>query len=105
MVESTMIMKKPTIIAHSACHGLPRYLSPVSGFVAVVIYTPFLLPSRLWVAQESSSPLFPVHIIGTDARGCPRNGYGIPNVGVRVPSASGRADASLKERHRREGAP
>jgi hypothetical protein len=33
-----MIMKKPSIIAHSAAQGLPARLSPATRLVAVLIY-------------------------------------------------------------------
>src|SRR3954464_13752787 len=45
MVESTMIMKNPSIIAHSAAQGFPEKLSPVIRLVAVLIdRTSFRLP-------------------------------------------------------------
>jgi hypothetical protein len=54
MVESTMIMKNPSIIAHSAAQGFPEKLSPVIRLVAVLIdRTSFRLPR---ISRAGSSP-------------------------------------------------
>src|ERR1700712_605690 len=54
MVESTMIMKKPSIIAHSAAQGFPEKPSPVTRLVAVLMYrTSFRLPR---ISRAGSSP-------------------------------------------------
>ncbi len=53
IVESSMIMKKPSIIAHSAAHGLPERLSPATRLVAVLICRTSIRPPRQ-VSHESS---------------------------------------------------